>query len=168
MRARLTRRLALRPFRNSEAATLAALLRDEAVIRWMPGAPLKCDEQTASRLIVHAEKAMARGLGINWAITRRDDGALLGEITLDLRSGELSFWLGTAFWGVGYAREAVNGMLEEVAAVAPGATVVAYAHRSNVRSVRLLEHCGFQFKGLRLDHPRRKGHPMLEYQLVAG
>jgi len=140
------------------------LLRDEAVIRWMPGAPFKCDEKTAARLIADAKNAMARGKGINWAITRRDDGVLLGEVTLDLRSGELSFWLGTAFWGAGYAREAVGGLLNEAASIAPGATVVAYVHRSNVRSVRLLEDCGFHFKGLCLDHPRHKGHPMLDYQ----
>jgi len=132
----------------------------------MPGAPARCDEEHAARLITESLDAISRGRGLFWAIVRRRDGVILGEVTLDLRSGELAFWLGSAFRGKGYAREAVTEMLDRSASRKHGFRIRAYAHRDNARSLRLLEHCGFRFAGLRRDHPAFEGHPMLEYQWV--
>ena len=163
----LTARLELRPFRITEASCLAALLRDEAVIRWMPGAPLSCDDETAARMITRSQESFQQGRGLDRAIVRRCDQAVMGEVTLDLYTGELAYWLESSYWGRGYAREALEATLDE-ARRDPGLdTVLAYVLRGNLRSSRLLDRCGFQFAGLRADLPKREGMAWLEYRLHA-
>ena len=166
-RSRLTARLDLRPFRLTEASRLAALLRDEAVIRWMPGAPLSCDDETAARMITRSEESFQQGRGLDRAIVRRCDQAVMGEVTLDLYTGELAYWLESSFWGRGYACEAVEATLDQARRNPGLGTVLAYVLRGNLKSSRLLDRCGFQFAGLRSDLPEREGTAWLEYRLHA-
>jgi [ribosomal protein S5]-alanine N-acetyltransferase len=148
----------------SEALRLAGLLDDEAVIRWMPEAPSRCNQETAANIITASHQAMQRGHSLDRAIVRRFDKLVVGEVTLNLRSGELAFWLGSEYWGQGYAREAIQATMMEAWKLHGLRQLTAFVHRCNRASSRLLESCGFRFAGLRTGLPGRENEPWLEFR----
>ncbi len=56
-----------------------------------------------------------------------------------------------AFWGNGYAPEAVSAVVAYLFESLNAPAVVAYTRPENHRSVRLLEKAGFRFRGERID-----------------
>ncbi len=61
----------------------------------------------------------------------------------------LGFQFAKAYWGHGYAAEAARAVLAYAFGTLNLHRVVAYAHKDNARSVRLLEKLGFQQRALR-------------------
>jgi RimJ/RimL family protein N-acetyltransferase len=56
---------------------------------------------------------------------------------------EVGYWLGREFWGKGIATQALSLFLEQVTT----RPLVAYVVKHNLASIRVLEKCGFTFKG---------------------
>jgi RimJ/RimL family protein N-acetyltransferase len=56
---------------------------------------------------------------------------------------EVGYWLGREFWGKGIATQALALFLEQVTT----RPLVAYVVKHNLASIRVLEKCGFTFKG---------------------
>jgi RimJ/RimL family protein N-acetyltransferase len=86
------------------------------------------------------------------------DGAPIGVCGLDPRSDdndvELGYWLGTSYWGRGFATEAVRAVIDHAFGELEHATLQAGARVSNPASRRVLEKCGFQWTGVRLTRIR--------------
>ena len=100
--------------------------------------------------------------GVVYAITRLEDAALLGAISLleisDLHHrAELGYWLGHAFWSQGFGSEAAR-------------EIIAYAHRElgvtrvvsrcltrNMGSARGMEKAGLVREGHLVKHVDHKG-----------
>jgi len=90
------------------------------------------------------------------AFTVEADGGLIGTVTVDRRDPErpgrlrpqgndleVSYLFLPAFWGRGYATEAVAAVLVWVDRVLPGEPVVLCTQSANHASVRLAERVGF-------------------------
>jgi RimJ/RimL family protein N-acetyltransferase len=69
------------------------------------------------------------------------DGEVAGNIVVFERDGRplVGYWIGREFWGLGLATRALRELLADVSR----RPLYAYAARSNVASMKVLEKCGF-------------------------
>jgi [ribosomal protein S5]-alanine N-acetyltransferase len=144
-------RLVLRPLVYADAEALANLLNDPRVTDGMPSAARDCDASRARRLIAAAARARELRQELHWAVERRDSPILLGELSLDLRRGEIGLWLGCAHWRQGYGTEALAALLPRTRTEHGLHQVRASIVRGNVASTKLFERHGFVFAGLRIE-----------------
>lgn len=76
------------------------------------------------------------------------DGQLVGSIDCFKLDGQdaVGYWIAREHWGRGIATRALGLLLEQVAT----RPLYARVARSNVASLRVLEHCGFVVRGYQL------------------
>ena len=92
-------------------------------------------------------------------LVRKEDGAVLGSAGFGGRAGiaELGYALGRAYWGRGYATEAVGTMLDH-ARTQGLRRLDAYSFVDNPGSMRVLEKAGFTDLGvITRSYPARGG-----------
>ncbi|WP_073333650.1 GNAT family N-acetyltransferase [Wenxinia saemankumensis] len=141
-----TARLALRPFRPSDAPALASALDDWEVTRWLSGPPWPYSEADARAFIAETAED---GVKV-WAIARKGEG-LVGSIAL---GAEIGYWVRRACWRRGYGGEALQAVLArhfaggspdgaDPDATPAGQDVRAGVHPDNLRSTSLLRKSGF-------------------------
>jgi RimJ/RimL family protein N-acetyltransferase len=77
---------------------------------------------------------------------------LIGGCGIDPREDgpEIGYWLGVAYWGQGYATEAVRALVDYGFGELCHDTLAAGARVTNPASRRVLEKCAFQWTGVRL------------------
>jgi RimJ/RimL family protein N-acetyltransferase len=106
-----TQRLFLRPTWPDDLDEFVALLNDQEVARNLGTKILPDTVATAEEIIATPRDPLLPHFFIN---LRSDDGLkLIGGIGLADGGGdvELGYWIGRAYWGHGYASEAVQAML---------------------------------------------------------
>ena len=82
------------------------------------------------------------------------DGDLLGVCGFggpEADAPELGYWLGAPYWGQGYTTEAVRAVVDYAFTEGHYEVLLAGARVSNPASRRVLEKCGFQWTGVRLQ-----------------
>ena len=107
-----------------------------------------------------AEHAVAENLctaishagGNAFTIVERDDGAIVGCTgygpTEDRPAAvEAGLWIGTAWWGRGYGTEAAQALIDHAFASGRINALWCSARVTNARARRVIEKCGFQFRG---------------------
>ena len=138
----VTPRLRLRAPRLADFAAYAAILTTERGA--FVGGPMSREEAWHD-FVQSVAGWQLRGHG-TWAVERRDDGALLGFITLNHEYGdpepELGFLLLTEAEGRGYAREAAETARGFAFGALGWRSVVSYVAPENRRSARLAERLG--------------------------
>jgi RimJ/RimL family protein N-acetyltransferase len=104
--------LVLRPFGLADAAEVQRLAGDFAVADTTLNVPHPYEDGMAEAWIGSHASAWEEGSLAAFAVTRRRDGQLLGAISLKMQPGgdvaELGYWIGSPFWGKGYATEAAR------------------------------------------------------------
>jgi RimJ/RimL family protein N-acetyltransferase len=102
-----TDRLLLRAFRPSDAETVHELVSAYEIALNTISIPHPYPEGAAAQWIATHP---GRPDDHVFAITRRDDGALVGCIGIHVQPdhdrAELGYWIGVPYWGAGYATEA--------------------------------------------------------------
>jgi len=110
-----TARLALRPLSMKDAPEVARLAGAPEVADTTLRIPHPYREADAESWIRTHGEEFAKGYLAVFGIERRRPKTLVGAIELDLepvhRRGELGYWIGTPYWGLGYATEAALEML---------------------------------------------------------
>ena len=129
----LTTRLRLRRCMPADKPVMAALSADQAVA-----------ENLCNAIVLAGGGA--------FAITRRAEGAVLGcagygptrERPTTIEAG---LWIGAPWWDRGYGTEAAQALIDH--AFADGQVDVLWCSNrvTNVRARRVVEKCGFQFRG---------------------
>jgi ribosomal-protein-alanine N-acetyltransferase len=102
-----TERLRLRTFRDSDATAFVALAGDFAVARMTSDIPHPLDERSAAPWLRQDPDEARFAIEYN--------GRLVGGVGYFCRSsgaGELGFWLGREYWGLGFATEASRAVVE--------------------------------------------------------
>jgi RimJ/RimL family protein N-acetyltransferase len=143
-----TKRLTLRVPRLEDAAMLARLANDRRIA-----------ENTAQ--IPHPYRLADAEFFIGAARSKEDvnflialpDATLVGACGIAMREGpapELGYWLGVAYWGQGFATEAVRAVIDYAFADLKHESIQAGARVTNPASRRVLEKCGFQWTGVGL------------------
>ncbi|WP_068311560.1 GNAT family N-acetyltransferase [Polycladidibacter hongkongensis] len=86
-----------------------------------------------------------------FAIRMKNTGRLIGAVGFSPSLDEpgalhLGYWLGEPFWGVGFATEAAQAVIDYAFEACGHDELVASCRLTNPASKRVLERCGFQFQ----------------------
>jgi [ribosomal protein S5]-alanine N-acetyltransferase len=157
-----TERLLLRAFTSRDAPALRRLASHREIADTMISIPHPFPDGEAERRITRYAEAFGAGTGVHFAITLRADQELIGatelrEIDPEHAKAELGLWVAPAWWGHGYATEALRALLtygfEQV-----GVNRVSAHHMTrNPASGRVLLKCGFKCEGLLRQEVRKWG-----------
>ncbi len=146
-----TRRLILRPLALHDAPAMADLCgRDFEVARWLSGATWPYEEGSAEEFVGTIVGSDPRETEATFAITL--GGVFIGVVAVeapgDLRElpdlPTVGYWIGRAFQGHGYAREAVEAVLDWAFDFYSTMAIGARAYEDNTRSRVLLRRLGFR------------------------
>jgi RimJ/RimL family protein N-acetyltransferase len=157
-----TERLVLRPFREDDFDALYAIQSDPAVTRylyWGPRTPDEVRESIERRI----RGSVARpGEPLSIAVTLRDEGVLIGDLTLfwssfEHQQGEIGFVFDPAFHGQGYATEAARVLLELAFDGLRLHRVVGRLEARNRASAALLERLGMRREAHLIENEYGKG-----------
>jgi RimJ/RimL family protein N-acetyltransferase len=156
-----TDRLLLRRFRADDAPAVAAYRSEPDVARYQGwDAPFPLD--AAERFVAAVAERDPRDEGwFQYAIERRADGALIGDVGVNRRDGgrqaELGFTLATAFQRQGYAAEAVRRVVDHLLVEEGLHRLHAALDARNDRSARLLERLGWRREAYEVQSAFWKG-----------
>ena len=144
---RSTARLLLRAFTRDDVDDVFALDSDPRVMRFIADGRVSTrDDATAA-----IERTLKRyvdtpGLGV-WHVTRRDDGAFAGWVSLkhagESPDIEVGYRLRPDSWGRGYATELARAMLERGFDGLGLERIIGVTHPDNLASQRVLAKAGF-------------------------
>ncbi|MGL4729621.1 MAG: GNAT family N-acetyltransferase [Bosea sp. (in: a-proteobacteria)] len=166
-----TTRLWLRWPRMSDAALLTECASDRRVAEMTARLPHPYPANRAEMAIFDMRKGNALGESLVLALANKDkpDG-FLGVI--GVRPGEdgqpvLGYWVGMDHWGLGFATEAAQAMIDAAFTLTATDALHASARVINPASRRVLEKCGFRHEGSKLQSmPARGGvFPCDEFRL---
>jgi RimJ/RimL family protein N-acetyltransferase len=146
-----TARLVLRAPRGSDVKAIATLVNDRRIAANTARIPHPYAIEDAEQFIAAVNKREGEAC---FVITV--DGAPIGICSVDLREDgpELGYWLGVAYWGRGFATEAVRALIDHAFGDLEHETLISGARVNNPASRRVLEKCGFQWTGVRLSRIR--------------
>ena len=153
-----TPRLRLRRLRPSDAALIALYSSDRRVAWTTAVIPHPYPPGLAESFV---ERMLAPGAKeLSWALDTGADGenGLVGLIGLKPRGdeAEIGYWVAPAFWGTGYAVEAVEGVAGW-AAKAGFRALTAGVFQDNEASTKVLIRAGFEYVGTGEIHGLARG-----------
>jgi [ribosomal protein S5]-alanine N-acetyltransferase len=145
-----TPRLRLRlPTLRDAAAIFHGYASDAEVTRYLAWRPHRTVQDTREFLVL-CETAWETGVGHRpWVIERRDDGAILGMIGVDVgpRGVNVGYVLGRLHWGQGYMAEALLAVCDAALADVTVHRVSAFCDVDNRASARVMEKAGMHHEG---------------------
>jgi RimJ/RimL family protein N-acetyltransferase len=146
-----TARLALRPLAPRDVDAVFALRSDPVVQRYGSHPPWT-ERQLAVDYLERDARGMAEGKHAQFAIERRDDGAVIGtcalyDLSAQCRRADVGYVLRPSEWGRGYANEAVTALLDWGFDRLDLNRVEADVDPRNAPSARALERLGFTREG---------------------
>jgi len=140
-----TARLLLRPLNGADAPHFHRLINDWDICRRLPDAPFPYPEALAAEWIAAAAADAAAGRAHQFALSY--EGRLIGcaglRLSRDKTSAELGYWLGKAFWGQKFAREAAARLTSWGFAALSVAKMTATVAADHEASAAVLAAAGF-------------------------
>ncbi|MCX6069340.1 MAG: GNAT family N-acetyltransferase [Chloroflexi bacterium] len=151
-----TERLILRPFRLADAPEVQRLAGDRAIAETTATIPHPYPDGAAETWIASHPNRFASGESVTFAITRRDDGALLGciglEINTEMQRTELGYWVGKPYWNHGYCTEAAWAVVRFAFEDLGLRRVFAQHDGRNAASGRVMQKAGMRHEGTLRHH----------------
>jgi ribosomal-protein-alanine N-acetyltransferase len=146
-----TPRLTLRCVSEGDAAQ-TSMLMTEHVSRWLANWPFPFSEELSRQRIRQMQEMALEGRALPFAIVRKTDNRLIGWATLvrdkpGSSRASLSYWLGEAFQGHGYMKEAVPAVIGEGFRKLDVDKIEAAAQLENLASIALMRACGMVEEG---------------------
>jgi RimJ/RimL family protein N-acetyltransferase len=141
---------AVRPWRDSDAPSVAAFGLDEINVRW-GDVPAGADEGQARAWIAEMESQRRAGRGLSFAIVDADTDAVLGccDLRIPLPAvGEVGYLLDPDARGRGVMKRALRLVVAWSFGELKLCRVQAFVSPDNDVSMRLLQSLGFQREGL--------------------
>jgi RimJ/RimL family protein N-acetyltransferase len=137
-------RLILRPFEHADWPALHAHYADPACTRFTFGRSLSEGESWRAMASMAGHWAL-RGYG-PYALQDKASGAVIGAAGLwypnDWPEPEIKWALSRAYWGQGYASEAVRAVQAMALAAAPEQPLISFINADNAASIRLAQAVG--------------------------
>lgn len=145
-------RIRLRAHRDGDLRDLFAVHSDPKVMRYW-SFPAWTELQQAHPRLHDAKNGCDPARLLCWAIARRNDDRLIGGVTLyainrEQGRAEIGYSLGSAHWGQGLAREALQLALGHAFGALQLRRLEADIDPRNEGSLRLIERLGFVREGL--------------------
>ena len=138
----VTERLVLRAPVETDLGDIIALANNPVMVKTTATLPFPYTQSDGRAFLEQARTSPAMRA---YAVAGADD-RFLGCIMFKLEEGknpEIGYWFGQPHWGLGYASEAVAGLMQAAAMVDGFAVVDARVLASNPASQRVLEKVGF-------------------------
>lgn len=158
MRTIETGTLTLEPQVARHAGEMFAVLSDPAIYEYENEPPASLDALRARYSALESRRSPdGAEHWLNWVI-RLPGGEAIGYVQATVRNGgraAIAYELGSAWWGRGLARRAVEAMIDELIAGYDVRRLAAVLKETNLRSRRLLERLGFELSSA--DEHRRRG-----------
>ena len=155
-----TERLFLRPFFMNDAKEVQRLGGAPAVVEMLFMLNL-CTPGVAQEWICHQHEEFEQGNWVNFAITDGRSGRLMGSVGLDIdrlnHNAEIIYWLGKEFWGLGYATEAAQAVVQYGFEKLRLHRIYARYLSRNTASGRVLEKLGMTHEGCLRGHLKKHG-----------
>jgi RimJ/RimL family protein N-acetyltransferase len=167
----VTERLRLEPLDGRHAPLLFEGLRDPAIHEWISVAQSADVEHLQARWARVAQRALVAVdvLDFGWAVQRLSDGAWIGKMDAEVLAhgvaNNVGYLFASAFWGQGYATEAVRALCAHLArhgVVEQRATVTV----GNEASCRVLEHAGFVRTRVLANNDTLRGVPVDDVEYI--
>lgn len=139
-------RLRLRPLEASDAGRLFDLINDFDVVRNLSAVPWPYEREMADAFIRDSIDREAEGRDFRRAIQLRDGDGLIGGMDLRLDGAErdsFGYWLGKAYWGLGYMTEALGLMVDHAFTALGMEALTASALVGNSGSLAVMRKNGF-------------------------
>jgi RimJ/RimL family protein N-acetyltransferase len=156
-------RLVLRPFAPSDADEVRRNLGDGRVAENTLTIPHPYPPGAAEEFISAQPTAWSEGKRATWAITRKEDGVLVGAIGLRLawahRRGEIGYWIAVQEWGRGYASEATRCVIAFAFDDLDLHRVEAHHFVENPASGQVMKNAGMRPEGVHRGVVWRDGRP---------
>jgi ribosomal-protein-alanine N-acetyltransferase len=152
-----TARLSLRRLTLDDAPFMVALYNEPSFLENIGDRGVR-NVDDAQRFLRDGPLAMyaRHGFGL-WHVSRRSDGAGLGLCGLlkrdTLADVDIGYAYFPAFWGQGYAFEAVSATLDHATRAFRLRRVVAVVSPGNTGSIRVLEKAGMRFERMHAMDP---------------
>jgi len=154
-----TERLLLRPFAAADAARVQALAGAPELAVTALNIPHPYPDGAAESWIARHVGIASEGVGMTWAIVRRQGETLLGAISLGLTArhqrGSLGYWLGVPYWNQGYTTEAARRVIQFAFDERGCYRVEAGCFPRNVASARVMEKAGLRYEGILRGYLRK-------------
>jgi [ribosomal protein S5]-alanine N-acetyltransferase len=146
MRSIASKGVALEPQTAAHAEEMFAILSDSAIYEFENEPPPSLDwlRSRFSKLETRLSRDGTEQW-LNWVV-RNSDSRLVGYVQATVNAdgqAHIAYVLGSAHWGKGIARRAVEAMIDELIDYYDVRTLWAIFKESNVRSRRLLERLAF-------------------------
>ncbi len=168
-----TKRLILRPFTQADAPVVQELAGAPEIAATTLRIPHPYPRGFAAQWIAGHPELFETGSGVNFAIIRRRDSALVGCVGLQCDpenlSAELGYWIGVPFWNRGYATEAARMAVAFGFAWFGLHAIKSSYFGSNPASGRVMEKIGMSYEGRRREHLFKEGRgfeDVVEYGLL--
>jgi ribosomal-protein-alanine N-acetyltransferase len=154
-----TARLLLRPYTLTDATDVQRLAGDRDIASTTASIPLPYDDGVAEQWIATHHRRFEQGTGLDLAITRDPDGALVGAIELRFEPehdrAELGYWIGKPYWGRGYATEAARALVRYSFDTLGLHRIYARHFTRNQASGKVLQKIGMTHEGQRRQHEKK-------------
>jgi ribosomal-protein-alanine N-acetyltransferase len=156
-----TPRLLLRPLAPADAEPTARLMTPD-IARWTGSWKGETGAEAAAERIALYLDHERRGLSVNRAVERLEDGALVGWIGArrsdqDPRRAAIGYWIGEAFFGRGYTKEAAGALLPRLWTALDVDLVEGVAQLANAASLAVLRGLGMRHVGQRMEFASARG-----------
>lgn len=166
-----TPRLLLTPLMGSHADAAFDPIQDDAIYEWISMNKPRSVESLRANWTRLESRLSTEGADAwpVWAIIRRSDGALIGEVDAvvddTLVCTNLGYFFFKDFWGQGYASEAVRAATDHL--VQQGVhRLVATVTVGNQASAQVLKKAGFVFNAILPDNDTLRGVPVDDEEYI--
>jgi ribosomal-protein-alanine N-acetyltransferase len=136
----------------SDAGDVQRLAGHPAVADTTLNIPHPYEHGMAENWIATHEPGFEAGRLVNFAITDREDGRLLGAIGLKIdveeNSAELGYWVGVPYWNRGYCTEAAAAVLDYAFSTLGLDRIHAHHLLRNPGSGRVMQKIGMRSEGI--------------------
>ncbi|TDF93047.1 GNAT family N-acetyltransferase [Paenibacillus piri] len=156
-----TERLHLRKMKISDSPSLFKIWSDPEVTKFMN---INCftDENQANDMIKLLDELSKDNKAIRFSIIEIESNEIIGTCgydSLDFENvkAEIGFDIARAFWGKGYASEAISSLIDYAFSSLKLNRIEAQVEPENVNSVKVLQKLNFIFEGTLRQYERVNG-----------
>lgn len=147
-----TERLILRPFTLEDASRCVELAGNELISATTATIPHPYTLDQARAWISTHEENFKKNLGIQFAITLKNSGELIGCIDYlgfnhANKKAEVGYWVGVPYWGKGYCTEALSAMIKNGFEKLNLNKIIARHMSNNLASGKVMQKCGMRQEG---------------------
>jgi RimJ/RimL family protein N-acetyltransferase len=147
-----TDRLDLRRFLPEDVADVARLCGEWEIAETTLNIPHPYELPMAEEWIGSHQKAFDDGEAVNFAISEKETGKLLGAISIHIQKGnrlaEIGYWIGKPYWNRGFATEATKAVIDYGFEQLELNRIQARHMTKNPASGRVMEKAGMKPEGI--------------------